>query len=358
MNHKQKRHVSILLTFIVTTTISAFNSYPMLQKAYLDFEQQLIQNNPAIQFLDSNQLKQKNGSTTEMITRSQKKQWTFIVYIAADNDLRAFAANNIKQMASIGSNSNLNILVHMDIRLNGNQKITRRYYVEKGKINHMNHEPNTQRMDSGDPKTLISCCEWAIRNYPAQNYALILWNHGTGIIDPKNYKIINPAQLFTFNPETNKFELDRATGFLDLLNYTDLDQRGICWDNTTGNYLTNQKLDMALNDICTRVLRGKFDLIAFDACLMSMLEVANLVKKYANIMIGSQEVELGTGWNYAQVLQPLSSGSMNNISFARHIVDSYKNSYHHITNDFTQSAIDPKKNHNLKQNPHTEPLST
>jgi len=49
-------------------------------------------------------------------------------------------------------------------------------------------------------------------HYPAQDYALILWNHGTGIIDPRPYKIINPAELFTFNAESSKFELDRTIG--------------------------------------------------------------------------------------------------------------------------------------------------
>ncbi len=63
-----------------------------------------------------------------------------MVYMAADNDLRAFAANNIKQMASIGSNNNINIVIHLDIRLNDNQKVTRRYYVDKNKI-----KPHEQR---------------------------------------------------------------------------------------------------------------------------------------------------------------------------------------------------------------------
>src|SRR3990172_569950 len=118
--------------------------------------------------------------------KSAKKPWTFIIYIAGDNDLRAFVTNNLKQMASIGSNEYINIVAHLDIKINGNQKITRRYLIEKNRLVHMNaNDPSTQCMDSGDPKTLISCCEWAITNYPAHNYALILWNHGSGILDPK-----------------------------------------------------------------------------------------------------------------------------------------------------------------------------
>ena len=52
----------------------------------------------------------------------KEKEWTLILYISADNDLRNFAIRNIKQMAKIGSNQNINIVVHLDIKLSGNKK--------------------------------------------------------------------------------------------------------------------------------------------------------------------------------------------------------------------------------------------
>ncbi len=286
------------------------------------------------------------------ITRAiARKPWTFMVYIAADNDLRAFAANNIKQMASVGSNKNINIVIHLDIRLNGNQKMTRRYFVEKNKITPIDPPAPNQHMDSGDPQTLISFCECAIKNYPAQNYALILWNHGTGIIDPRHYKIINPTDLFMFNPQTNKLELDRSVGYLDLLAYKNLDMRGVCMDGTTGNYLTNQKMEFALNEISAKLLgHRKLNILGFDACLMSMVEVANITKKYADILVGSQEVELGTGWNYARVLQPFTSKNLSSTGFAQSIVNAYRDSYQQITSDFTQSAINLSHIDPIEQN--------
>lgn len=277
--------------------------------------------------------------------RNNSKDWTFIVYIAADNDLRGFAARNIKQMAAIGSSNNCNICVELHIRISGNKKITRRYFIEHNKILHVNAEdPSTQKLDSGDPKTLIGCCDWAIKNYPARNYALILWNHGTGICDPSSGRIISANELFTFNPLINKLELDRSIGFLDFIQKQDESDpdkdRGICWDDSTGNYLNNQKLDTALRTICSNHFGGgKFSIIGFDACLMSMLEVANIVKKYAHIMVGSQEVELGYGWNYELALQPFKEGSPDKIAFAQHLVHAYQKTYNKITNDYTLSAI-------------------
>ncbi len=314
-----------------------------------EIEKLLASDNPTIHL--SKDCSDSSISQTVATKALPKKNWTFIVYMAADNDLRAFAGNNIKQMASIGSNNNLNIAVHLDMRLNVNQKITRRYYVEKNKLTQFNQNDSLAAMDSGNPQTLISACDWAIKNFPAQHYALILWNHGTGVIDPKHYKILNPAELFLFNPKTKMMELDRSIGFLEFLSFIDTDLRGICWDNTTGNYLTNQKLEEALKEVCTNSLRGKkFDLIAFDACLMSMLEIASIIKKYALFMVGSQEVELGTGWNYSYVLQPLNQGPCEVAQLAQHIVGAYCRSYQNITNDFTQSAIDLNKVQQLENN--------
>lgn len=289
------------------------------------------------------------------ITKSKqtRKKWTLIVYVAADNDLRGFAARNIKQMAAIGSNSDLNICVELHIRISGNKKISRRYYIEQNKIVHVNaDDPNTQKMDSGDPKTLVKCCGWAIQNYPAEHYAIVLWNHGTGVIDPTSGRIINASELFTFNAIKNKFELDRSIGFLDFLNSAQCaGQRGICWDDTTGNYLNNQKLDAALAEICSKYLPGKkIDLLGFDACLMAMLEVSNIVKKYAHILVSSQEVELGTGWNYQQVLQIFEQETPDKEAFARHIVNAYQKTYAKITDDFTLSAINLDQINDLEEN--------
>lgn len=288
--------------------------------------------------------------------KKNKKNWTVIVYIAADNDLRGFAARNIKQMATIGSNQEVNICVELHIRISGNKKITRRYFIENNKILHMNaDDPATQKLDSGDPKTLISCCDWAIKNYPAHNYALILWNHGTGICDPSSGRIINANELFTFNPAINKLELDRSVGFLDFINTmqgnNEEADRGICWDDSTGNYLNNQKLEHALRTICnTHLGGGKLSLIGFDACLMSMLEVANIIKKYAHVMVGSQEVELGYGWNYELAFQSLQQSSPDTINFAQHLVHAYHKTYNKITNDYTLSALNLDHIDNLESN--------
>lgn len=321
----------------------------------------------------------------EICTRGTKKKFTIIIYMAADNDLRSFAARNIKQMAAIGSNAHINIVVHLDIRIANNKKITRRYFIDKGQILHVNaYDQSTQQMDSGQPETLISACNWAIHDYPAENYVLVFWNHGTGPLDPQQGRIINATELFNYNPELRLLELDRTvsilgnndhiTSFNDPNNilwhmeqdslaqeYHELDAdlntddpRGICWDDSTGNYLTNQKLDLALTTIRQQSLNGsKFAIIGFDACLMSTLEVGDLIQKHADIMVGSQEVELGTGWNYQKVLEPFLTGAISKIDFAKHIAHVYEDTYNKITNDYTQSTVNLNDLPSISQAIHT-----
>src|SRR3990170_4898008 len=245
-----------------------------------------------------NRIHKKNISRKKKIKTSKTNKRVVMVYMAADNDLRPFAARNIQQMANIGSNSNLTIVVHLDIRISGNKKITRRYLIERDQVLHIDpYNPLIQQMDSGNPATLISFCEWAIKNYAADEYDLILWNHGTGILEPPHGKIINPMDLFVFNPSTHRLELDRSIGFMDAIDHLEPKQRGVCWDDTTGNYLSNRKLEAALETICQKYLNGKkFGIIGFDACLMSMIEVMTFIQKYAQVMVSSEEVELGMGW--------------------------------------------------------------
>lgn len=345
--YRKKIHNLILIglcfTLGITPTKAHNKSCDMQSEAsyeacYCDFCEEIRQENTVRTYKEKFTKKAKKQNKTNKKNPGKR---TIMVYMAADNDLRPFAARNIQQMANIGSNQNITIVVHLDIRISGNKKITRRYLVEKDQVLHIDpYNPLTQQMDSGNPTTLISFCEWAIKTYVADAYDLILWNHGTGILEPPHGKIINPMDLFVFNPSTHLFDLDRSVGFMDILDHTDPQYRGVCWDDSTGNYLSNRKMEIALQTICQNYLGGKkFGIIGFDACLMSMIEVSSFIKKYAHVMVSSEEVELGMGWKYDELLFPFLTDKLDTFTFARHIVAAYEKTYQTITNDYTLSAI-------------------
>jgi hypothetical protein len=277
----------------------------------------------------------------------------FLVYLSADNDLGSFAIRNLKQILSVGSTDTIHIVVHLDIRDANGEKITRRYYIEKNKYTVLNeNDPTTQAMDSGDPETLISFCSMAIEQFPAHKVVLVFWDHGTGYLEPIRRGHVNSSNFFVFNHKTCKLELDRSVGYLTFLTEYIENNRGVCWDQTTQNFLSASKLDYALKTICKNSLQGKrFDIIAFDACLMAMTEVADLLSPYTDIMVSSEETILGTGYDYAQVLSPFITGTLSPHEFAAHIVKSFSETYRRITQDFTLSALDlsitPLITHNL-----------
>lgn len=280
----------------------------------------------------------------------KNEKTTFIIYMAADNDLFPFAGRNLNQMEKIGSNENINIFVHLDMHKRGEAKVTKHFIIEKGKRTQIGPD---MCMDSGDPETLIYAVKLAVEHCPADNYILDLWNHGTGPLEPTIRKSVNPSYLFCYNEKTKLIELDRSISFLDYINEKNEHiepTRGICFDDSTGNYLTNEKLRYALN-VCTRdLIKKKFNIIGCDACLMSMIEIASVLKDFAHVMVGSQEVELGTGWDYSLVLAPYLLGKPEKHHFASHIVQSYSKTYNKITHDYTQSAINLDLLHLLEDN--------
>jgi len=259
----------------------------------------------------------------------------FMVYMAADNNLHYFAWNNIKQMASIGSNKNLKIVVQLNEP--GNNKKTQRYLIEKNKAILLNEKDINagKKLNTGDPQTLIDFCTDTIKKFPAQHIVLSLWDHGSGCLDPLKAKTANLQELFQLNPSDMMLELNRDCEFINRIDTGDC--RGICFDETYNSYLSNQKLDYALKTICTKTQR-KFDIIGLDACMMQMVEFGTLLQPYTTYMVGSQEVELGAGWNYKYVLTPFSQGVLSPEQLSKHIVQCYQKTYSHITHDYTLSA--------------------
>ena len=243
-------------------------------------------------------------------------QWTILVYMDGDNNLEPAVIDDINEMESVSGLSNVNIVIQVD-RINGYDSSNgdwtgaRRY-----KIVH-DTNPNTisstllsnlGEVNMGDPSVLKSFMEWGLTNYPANHYALVLWDHGGGV-------------------------------------------EGVAWDDTNNNdHLTVDELsstfEQVANDFGNQV---SFDIIGFDACLMSTVEVVSQIKDYAKYIVASEEVEPGDGWPYDRILNMLSkSPSMDGQQLATIIVNEYGNDYESRgAYDTTLSAIKTDKVQNL-----------
>ena len=260
-----------------------------------------------------------NDTTTSTSYLILKTKWTFMVYMDGDNSLNSYVNDDALEMEQVGSSSDVNVIIQAD-RL---YAPAYRYFVKPGSVEELQSlgEP-----DMGDPNTLESFLNWAIENFPADHYFLVLWNHGGGF--------------------------KRLTGVLGKRTSSRIEllSGDIAIDETSSNdALTIPELREALEDI-TRKLGQKIDIIGMDACLMAMIEVAYDIKDTASYLIASENTEPGPGWPYDKVLEVLvSNPDIDPKDLAIQVVKKYIQSYPSSYWEATQSAIDLSKVGNLTQ---------
>ena len=282
---------------------------------------------------------------------SKKPEVLVVVHMAARNDLFPYAGRNIKHLQTCSSSSTVKIFIRLDMKKPHQPCVTKYFFIDNNKVMQVGDDVN---LDSGDEKSLIHTVQIAYERFPADELILILWNHGYGAIEPSVQKAINPSELFRYNSKKGIIELDRSVGFMDYISKGETsfqDPKSICFDDISGNYLTIPKLTHALEVISRDILRKKIKILACDACLMGGADVFIGWENYIEYYVASQEEELGTGYRYDLLLEPLMQGKYRcDKQFARHFVKAFKDAYDQITQDYTQAAIDMSCAYELGKN--------
>jgi len=230
-------------------------------------------------------------ATGSAYAQATEKDWTFLVFIDGDNNLEDAAIDDLNEMEMAGSSDQVNIVVQLD-RIpgydssNGNWTTCKRFYVTKDSNGYDSTIVSTEIADlgernMGEPATLVEFAQWGKDNYPAQHYALVLWDHGNGwrLLGRSTYqKNIIPKDFDTGGP------IAAPTG--------------IGWDDTDGgDYITTPELRSALQSIYT-YYGAKIDILGMDACLMGMLEIDYELAPFVDYRVGAEETEPWDGWDY------------------------------------------------------------
>lgn len=279
------------------------------------------------------------------VSSTAQAEWTVLVYMEADNNLSMFAQHNLRDMLSANSSEKSNLLVQCNQY--HNQGIWR-YRITKNNLEVDSTLPAPEIGKHDCVSELVSSVRWASERYPAKKYALILWDHGVGIIDPlwgaANPWLAKYQEMFAGNPRVNipGFEVDSKDCLENELH------RGILFNETARTYMNNQQLSDALGQI-NKILNKKIDLVGMDACLMAMVEVGYQIKNHADILVASQEVELAEGWRYSPFISLLAGGNVGSFDLAQSIVLSYDAYYKNKSAIYTQSAIDLTHMDNLRK---------
>lgn len=144
-------------------------------------------------------------------------------------------------------------------------------------------------INTGDPQALVDFAVWAIQEFPAEHYMLIISNHGGA---------------------WTSVAID---------------------ETSSSDGLIMPELDSALAQIIDQTGIGFFDLVAFDACLMGQLEVFQTLAPYAEYAVTAEEVIPGAGWEYTVPLQALiENPDMTVPEFGQSVVDSYMDYYSNV----------------------------
>ena len=124
-----------------------------------------------------------------------------------------------------------------------------------------------------------------MERFPAESYALILWDHGGGPIEGYGFD-----ELYAFD------------------------------------HLTLPEMRQALQNSPFGQEKARLTWVALDACLMASIELANVFADFADYLVASQEAVPNQGLNYA-FLSKAGEGLCDGEAAARTIIDTYADYY-------------------------------
>ena len=240
------------------------------------------------------------GSTTP-VTGTQGS-WTIMVYVDGDNNLESFALSDVNEMEAASLPQNVRVSALVDrargySSADGNWADTRFGLISgDSNLNHISSNLTSWgERNMGDPATLTEFINASALAAPADNYALVIWDHGGGI-------------------------------------------SGVAWDDSSNS------ANLSLNEVSQAIASSNvtsFGMIGFDACLQGVLDQAYVLRNQADYLVVSQDIEPGDGWDYTNWLSVFQQSSPSVRQVATQVVNSYESFYQAQGNsDVTLSVID------------------
>ncbi len=246
---------------------------------------------------------------------------TLFVYMAADNNLEGAAIDDINEMEAVNLPDNVNVVVLVD-RAEGYDTSNGDWTNARAGL--ITHDNNTSRISSqlesvsdlgwataeadgelnmGRQAVLTEFLDWGVSNFAADNYGVVIWNHGGGLA-------------------------------------------GSAWDDSAGHDNLSVAEVTAALQASSQVHDngGNYGLVGFDACLQAIagqafdLRTADGNGWLADVFVASEDLEPGDGWDYTALLQRVAANpnlSMQDLGAA--VVETYDSFYGGRS---TQSALD------------------
>lgn len=245
----------------------------------------------------------------------EQKKWTVFVFLNAANDLYNWSDDNVNQMEQVADNPDVRFVVQWkqsrDVFPGSTFDGVRRYLVKPDDTSAIVSEllqsdlvdGQGVALDMGRPETLKDFLDWGTTFYPADRYALVLWNHGNG---------------WRRSPDD-----DRGRAF--------------SYDDETGSSIQIWEIDQALSG-------HSLDIVAWDTSLMQMMEVAYELAPFTKFVVGSEESPPDYGYPYNDVFAPMRDNPDDSTAnITKGFIDGMVNFPPSANRKITQSSIDTSK---------------
>lgn len=207
-------------------------------------------------------------------------EWTIMVYMDGDNDLEANIIEDFAEMAAVGSTERINLVALADTMTY--TEGTHWYFIEDGDVpidlQNGTHTCDCEELaggcpgelNMGDGHTLEYFITTAVANAPAENYMLVLWDHGAswyGICEDWSSELPDGSH--------DVLTMDEISG----------------------------AIEAAYDDVLPE---GALKIVDFDACLMSGVEVAYEIRDLAEYMVAAITTIARPGFQWEWLLEDIN----------------------------------------------------
>lgn len=253
------------------------------------------------------------------------REWTFVAYMCADNDLEESAIEDLNEMEAVDWSSGSVTLLALVDRAEGNDssngdwKDTRLYRIVTDPAGD-NQTIVSDRIDcpplgisaTGETElnmsnqlTLSRALEYAVSAFPAEHYGLVVWGHGTG------WRSVPSATADAVGPA-----------------------RAIAVDKTSDAYMTIADFGSAI--------RGKgVSVVGFDTCFAVTLELLYEIRSDAESFVGSVGVEPQNGWAYDLAFKSFMNGKKTGDAFCDSVLAAFAERYAGETGSSASKVVLP-----------------
>lgn len=238
------------------------------------------------------------STSTGNATVTSQKKWTVVVYMAADNSLESFGIADLNEIEAVNKGTKVNVLVLLDRAsgydaTNSNWTDTRLFlagYDKENSNNIISKRLDCQRLglsaasetelDMADRNTLSGVLSFAVENYKADHYGLIIWGHGA------------------------------SSGFAN--------------DSYSGNRMTISQLKTGIQN---GTKGEKLDVVAFDTCFGVNAENLYELKDCAEYVCGTSGLVSDYGWNYEKLFNGFVKSNRSPEDFCISACEAFKTDY-------------------------------